>query len=141
MIGCSAHWVSSRGRPIRKAECWSRAIGRCSTRYAVARDYGATLTTWDSDVAVQAIPDSARPTDEIVDVLIIGAGASGAAVAWSLAETRMKILCLEQGDWINPGEVPTNGRDWEARRYADFHVSPNRRARDTDYPINDENSL
>ena len=34
-----------------------------------------------------------------VDVLIIGSGASGAAVAWSLAETRMRILCLEQGDW------------------------------------------
>ena len=27
-----------------------------------------------------------------VDVLIIGAGASGAAVAWSLAETKMHIL-------------------------------------------------
>jgi choline dehydrogenase-like flavoprotein len=35
-----------------------------------------------------------------VDVLIIGAGASGAAVAWSLAETRMHILCLEQGKEI-----------------------------------------
>ena len=32
-----------------------------------------------------------------VDVLIIGAGASGAAIAWSLVETRMRILCLEQG--------------------------------------------
>ena len=32
-----------------------------------------------------------------VDVLIIGAGASGAAVAWSLAETKMHILCLERG--------------------------------------------
>ena len=34
---------------------------------------------------------SPRPTDEMVDVLIIGSGASGAAVAWSLAETRMRI--------------------------------------------------
>ena len=33
-----------------------------------------------------------------VDVLIIGSGASGAAVAWSLADTKMKILCLEQGE-------------------------------------------
>jgi choline dehydrogenase-like flavoprotein len=33
--------------------------------------------------------------NETVDVLIIGSGASGAAVAWSLADTRMKILCLE----------------------------------------------
>ena len=81
-----------------------------------------------------------RPTDEIVDVLIIGSGASGAAVAWSLTETRMRILCLEQGDWIKPIDYPANGRDWEARRYADFDISPNRRARDTDYPVNDDNS-
>ena len=48
-----------------------------------------------------------RPTDAIVDVLIIGSGASGAAVAWGLAETRMKILCLEQGDCIKPTDFPT----------------------------------
>ena len=72
-----------------------------------------------------------------VDVLIIGAGASGAAVAWSLAETKMHILCLEQGDWMNPSEYPSTARDWEARQFNDFHISPNRRKRDTDYPIND----
>ncbi|MEL0090861.1 MAG: GMC family oxidoreductase [Rhodospirillales bacterium] len=82
-----------------------------------------------------------RPTDEIVDVLIIGSGASGAAVAWSLADTRMRILCLEQGDWVQPSDFPTNGRDWEARRYSDFAISPNRRQRATDYPVNDESSL
>ena len=71
-----------------------------------------------------ADPDTPRPTDAIVDVLIIGAGASGAAVAWSLAETRMKILCLEQGDWIKPTDFPTNGRDWEARRYRRFRHQP-----------------
>ena len=92
-------------------------------------------------MAAAASLDSARPTDEIVDVLIVGAGASGAAVAWSLAETRMKILCLEQGDWVKSNEFPSNGRDWEARRYSDFDISPNRRARDTDYPINDDNSI
>jgi choline dehydrogenase-like flavoprotein len=80
-------------------------------------------------------------TNDIVDVLIIGSGASGAAVAWSLAETKMKILCLEQGDWMKQSDYPSNGRDWEARRYADFDISPNRRARETDYPINDDNSL
>ena len=55
-----------------------------------------------------------------VDVLIIGAGASGAAVAWSLAETRMKILCLEQGDWMKQSDYPTNGRDYEARVFSDY---------------------
>jgi hypothetical protein len=53
----------------------------------------------------------------------------------------MKILCLEQGDWVKPTDFPTNGPDWEARRYSDFHISPNRRARDTDYPINESNSV
>ena len=33
-----------------------------------------------------------------IDVLIVGSGASGAAVAWSLADTRIRILCLEHGD-------------------------------------------
>jgi choline dehydrogenase-like flavoprotein len=75
-----------------------------------------------------------------VDVLIIGAGASGAAIAWSLAETKMHILCLEQGDWMKPSEYPSAGRDWEARQLGDFHYNPNRRARETDYPINEDNS-
>ncbi|MCW5734436.1 MAG: GMC family oxidoreductase [Enhydrobacter sp.] len=75
-----------------------------------------------------------------VDVLIIGSGASGAAAAWSLAESRMRILCLEQGDWVKPTDYPSNGRDWEARLFSDFAISPNRRARETDYPINDANS-
>jgi choline dehydrogenase-like flavoprotein len=88
-----------------------------------------------------ADPNIDRPTDDIVDILIIGAGASGAVVAASLAETRMKILCLEQGDWIKSTEFPAHGRDWEARRYGDFDISPNRRGRDTDYPVNDDNSI
>src|ERR1700761_4144279 len=75
-----------------------------------------------------------------VDVLIIGAGASGAAVAWSLADTKMHILCLEQGDWMNPAKYPSAGRGWEARFYGDYSPSPNIRARREDYPVNDDNS-
>jgi choline dehydrogenase-like flavoprotein len=78
--------------------------------------------------------------NETVDVLIIGSGASGAAVAWSLADTKMRILCLEQGDWMRQAEYPSTGRDWEARTYGDFATSPNLRARPTDYPVNDDNS-
>ena len=78
--------------------------------------------------------------EQPVDVLIIGAGASGAAVAWSLADTRMHIVCLEQGDWMNPAEYPSSGRDWESRAFGDMAISPNRRGRVTDYPVNDANS-
>ena len=75
-----------------------------------------------------------------VDVLIIGAGASGAAAAWNLVDTRMRILCLEQGDWMNPLNYPSTGLDWEARSWGEYSVSPNRRGLVTDYPVNDENS-
>jgi len=75
--------------------------------------------------------------NERIDVLIIGAGASGAAVAWSLAETRMRIVCMDQGEWMSPNLYPSTNRDWEARGLRDFSYSPNRRQRPTDYPIND----
>ena len=74
------------------------------------------------------------------DVLIVGAGAAGAAMAWSLADTRMRIVCLEQGDWMDPSEYPSTGMDWEMRRFGDFGFSPNSRGRREDYPINDSES-
>ncbi|MGB7181719.1 MAG: GMC family oxidoreductase [Burkholderiaceae bacterium] len=75
-----------------------------------------------------------------VDVLIVGSGASGGAFAWSMADTRMRILCLEQGDWMNPSELPTAGRDWELRTFGDMSANPNVRKRITDYPVNDKDS-
>jgi choline dehydrogenase-like flavoprotein len=79
-------------------------------------------------------------SEDPVDVLIIGAGAAGAAIAWSLAETRMNILCLEQGDWMDPATYPSTGMDWEMRRFGDFGLSPNSRGRPEDYPVNDAES-
>jgi GMC oxidoreductase len=127
-----------RALPSRTVTPWNRETGPCSTRCAIARLSGGTT-------ALQ-LPGSAemaqnQRVNERVDVLIIGSGASGAAVAWSLAETRMRILCLEQGDWVRSTDFPSTGRDWEARRYTDFDISPNRRRRDTDYPVNDDNSV
>ena len=77
--------------------------------------------------------------NEIVDVLIIGAGASGAAVAWSLAETKMRILCLEQGDWIKPTDYPSKAVTGRRGVDGEFY-NPNRRGRPEDYPINATNS-
>jgi choline dehydrogenase-like flavoprotein len=79
-------------------------------------------------------------SEDIADVLIIGSGASGAAFAWSLAETRMRIVCLEQGDWMDPSTYPTTGMDWEMRALGDFGLSPNGRRRPEDYPVNDAES-
>lgn len=75
-----------------------------------------------------------------VDVLIIGAGASGAAIAWSLLETRMRILCLEQGGYISDQEFPSRLDDYELARYGSFSCDPNVRQLPQDYPINVTNS-
>jgi choline dehydrogenase-like flavoprotein len=86
------------------------------------------------------LEEQAKMADDAVDVVIVGAGPAGATLAWSLAETRMRIVCLEQGDWMNPADYPTNGLDWEMRRFADFGLSPNSRGLPADYPINDADS-
>ena len=46
-------------------------------------------------------------TDDVVDILIIGAGASGAAAAWRLADAGFRVVCLEQGGWHQPEEYGT----------------------------------
>lgn len=79
-------------------------------------------------------------SDEPVGVLIIGAGASGAAFAWSIAETGMSVLCLEQGPWVKQSEYPGNTMDWESRAPVEWSPNPNVRQRPTDYPVNDEAS-
>ncbi len=78
--------------------------------------------------------------EDTVDILVIGAGASGAAMAWSLADTRMRILCLEQGGWVDPAEYPSARKNSEMPGPNDLHVNPNVRQRPTDYPINDSDS-
>lgn len=77
---------------------------------------------------------------DAVDVLIIGAGASGAAIAWSLLETRMRILCLEQGPHVPDSQFPSRREDYELARYAEFSCDPNVRQLKYDYPINVEDS-
>ncbi len=74
------------------------------------------------------------------DVLVIGAGAGGAASSWRLAQQGMRVVCLEQGDWMAPESGPADDPAWERRRIADWHPNPNRRAAAADYPVSDENS-
>jgi choline dehydrogenase-like flavoprotein len=44
---------------------------------------------------------------ERVEVLVIGAGAAGAAFTWSLSQAGIKVMCLEQGGWVDPKTYPT----------------------------------
>ncbi len=74
------------------------------------------------------------------DVLIVGAGASGAAFAWSLLETRMRIVCLEQGSHLDDRDFPSRRNDYELARYGEFSNDPNVRKLRQDYPINSADS-
>jgi choline dehydrogenase-like flavoprotein len=72
---------------------------------------------------------------EHVDVLVIGAGAGGAAVAMRLAELGAgRILCLEQGDWIDRTRLPKARIDWEARAGRLWSANPAIRRWPADYP-------
>ena len=79
-------------------------------------------------------------TNQPVGALIIGAGASGAAFAWSIADTGMSVLCLEQGPWTHQKDYPTNNMDWETQSMGPYATSPNVRNLPTDYPINEDES-
>jgi len=76
-------------------------------------------------------------TREPVDVLVIGAGASGAAVAWRLASGGRQVTCLEQGGWIPPASVPSLFPTWERARARTHHPNPNIRRNAWDYPVDD----
>ena len=71
----------------------------------------------------------------MTDVLIIGAGAAGAAAAWRLASQGLSVTCLEQGGWQPPESSPADQPDWERRRLTDWSPNPNRRAGPADYPV------
>src|SRR5499426_1778097 len=72
---------------------------------------------------------------EPVDVLVVGAGAAGAAFTWSVSREGLQVLCLEQGDWVDPASYATTRPDWEAARQAESHPDPNVRRLAADYPV------
>lgn len=75
-----------------------------------------------------------------IDVLIIGAGASGAAAAWNLSSAGISVMCLEQGEQQDPDQYPSTNVNWESFKYTTSNVSPNVRNLPSDYPINDKDS-
>ncbi len=70
-----------------------------------------------------------------VDVLIVGTGPSGSVVAHTLSKRGMSVMCLEQGDWVNPSDFPANHPEWELLIQKDWHHDPNIRALPSDYPV------
>jgi choline dehydrogenase-like flavoprotein len=74
------------------------------------------------------------------DVLIVGAGTSAGIAAKHLAEAGFKVVCLEQGEWVDPGVLPGNKPEYEVLGSKNWHPDPNVRGRREDYPLDHSES-
>lgn len=78
---------------------------------------------------------NARGSDEPYDVLVIGAGVGGAAVSKRLSDVGMRVVCLEQGDWVSPVDRPHFHHEWEIEKQRAWGWDPNTRQLPEDYPV------
>ena len=69
------------------------------------------------------------------DVLIIGAGASGALLSLVLAGRGLKVVCLDQGGWTLPVDHPHFSRDFQFQRQNRWNPEPELRRNESDYPV------
>src|SRR5512138_2912473 len=72
---------------------------------------------------------------ERADVLVIGAGPSGAVAAKRFAEAGMSVVCLEQGNWPDRARFPGDKLDYELTAQKQWNFNPNVRNLPTDYPL------
>ena len=73
--------------------------------------------------------------DNVADVLVIGSGMGGAAMSKRLSDGGIKVVCLEQGDWVHPTQFPHFHNEWEIEKYRGWAFDPNLRKAPEDYPV------
>ena len=74
------------------------------------------------------------------DVLIVGAGPSGAVSALRLAQEGFRVTVLEQGDWPDYSKANTAEPEFAVTADRDWGWDPNLRAAPGDYPIDESES-
>ena len=77
---------------------------------------------------------------EPVDIVVVGSGASGAAATWRLAKDGFRVVCLEQGPWIDRSAQPDTKSNWEELTRTSWSHNPNIRQGLADYNVNDDES-
>lgn len=70
------------------------------------------------------------------DAVIVGSGAGGAAVAWRLAKSGLKVGLLEQGDWFKGADLEAEG--WELEGHRRLSPVPSVRRDPFDFQVDSE---
>ncbi len=86
-----------------------------------------------------AVEFSASDSDR-ADVIIVGAGPSGAVVAKYLTGFGFHVVCLEQGGWVKTDEYTGNRDEYELSMLGRWSKDGNVRALPEDYPCEISNS-
>lgn len=69
------------------------------------------------------------------DILVIGAGASGAINSLVLAQAGLRVVCLDQGGWTAPTDHPHYHDDYVYQRQNRWNPEPSIRRGADDYPV------
>ena len=72
---------------------------------------------------------------EHADVLVIGAGAGGSVATLRLAQAGARVVCLEQGPWVDRQSYPGTDPTWELQGGGRWSSSPTVRRLPADYPV------
>ena len=75
---------------------------------------------------------------EQVEVVIVGAGAAGSAIAARMVESGVKTVVLDQGPQIRAIDHVITRDDWEFAVTREWAADPNVRGLDEDYPVTGE---